>query len=550
MNRLFAKLRRRLRHGEEGLSLIEMMVAVLLLGVAVLALASTSITSLINLRQARDREAATNAASARIEEVRALDFEDIVLSPTDPDATALGGCFDGEPVVTNTRPTTVDAATTVDLGTGHPEVDVRTYITWFQTAGDADCAGANDAERVAKRLTVEAIWVDGETRTVRQDTIVAKAERGLPVPDFDVSPPGGAVNFTPDHVAATTEKCVRHQLRNLGAEDAYDWSLDTVTGSIAPPSPAGPSSFTARNPAWSARAYFEYPALASSDEPPAGAEVMTDFDANGRPETTQRVAEGDTANIWLCWQPPTGEPEGTIFSATMSVHSLFDGNRSEAVSHTVSVNRQGELYYLYDPNDSAAHDRGTPQGSGVVILPYVMGPLQPDNPSSVANLGIINYGDPQLSDWDRNLDPLDQAGVWLPGGAANSDLDLVWHRQFPESTVLASTATLELWVATSAALDGAPSNSAQQLNITIQRIKENESALDNPGGTLLQHTEPWTDDVEGWKKLTIPLNFGGNVTIGENKYLRLQISCAGSVSDCNVAYDNVAHPSVLIVERL
>jgi type II secretory pathway pseudopilin PulG len=73
---------------EDGLGLIEVMVATFILGVALLALASVGTTSLVSLRVTRDREQATNAASAAIEAARSRDFSGLALAPSSVDLIA------------------------------------------------------------------------------------------------------------------------------------------------------------------------------------------------------------------------------------------------------------------------------------------------------------------------------------------------------------------------------------------------------------------------------------------------------------------------------
>jgi Tfp pilus assembly protein PilV len=81
---------RRLRdHDEEGLSLVEIMVAAFILSVALLALASTATSSLISLSVSLGRQEAMDAASAMIEDLRRTNYAVVALDASDPNVAAL-----------------------------------------------------------------------------------------------------------------------------------------------------------------------------------------------------------------------------------------------------------------------------------------------------------------------------------------------------------------------------------------------------------------------------------------------------------------------------
>lgn len=535
---------------EDGLTLIEVMLAVFVLAVAVLAIAAVATTSLASLRQSRDREAATNAASATIEQVRARDWSDIVLDPADPGVAALGGCFEGEPVVANAGPTDpVPFETTVG------RITVRTYITWEQSGGtDADCTGADDAERVAKRVTTVATWTDGGVvRTVRETTIVAQAARGLPVPDFKLSPATGALTFTENDVADGVEKCVRHSLRNLGATDRYDWEIALVSGDIGPPLKVSGSEFQSTNGNWTIRAYLGYPPSGTASPPP-DAELMTDLDGNGRPEAETPVPENDTADLWICYEPKEDGPKvGVQFTTEVTVHSRFAPARTESVTHDVRVADVGLALYLFDPDDTQDHERGTTRGSKLTISPYLMGPEQAAQPEILGTA---------LHDWDTNLDPDRKPGVRLVRGG-DAARDLIWHEQFTTTTTLQRRATLVLWVATTASLTDPSAAPAvtQVLDISTVRLHSNEkNVLQSLASRTVSYVQGSSsagssdvtvryDPTTGWTELTIPLDFGTTPTFDTNQFLELRVHCgAASAADCHVAYDHRTFASRLVVE--
>ncbi|MEX0651804.1 MAG: prepilin-type N-terminal cleavage/methylation domain-containing protein, partial [Actinomycetota bacterium] len=138
---------------EEGITLVEVIIAMFILSVALLAMASTATSSLISLAGSRDREQATNAASAAIERARALDFTDLVVPatpavsglPTDIQAlfSITGDCADAEQIV---RDAAATGGVTLEEAVGHNELfTVYTIVTW----ADEPCgATAGDLKRV------------------------------------------------------------------------------------------------------------------------------------------------------------------------------------------------------------------------------------------------------------------------------------------------------------------------------------------------------------------------------------------------------------------
>lgn len=521
---------------EDGISLVEMMFAILLLAVAIMALATTAVVGLTNLRSARDREEATNAASAAIEAIRTGQYDQIFMDPSDPNVTALGGCYEGEPVASNAVASPIQVESTND------QVSLRTYVTWFQSTDDADCSGVNDEERLAKRVTVIAEWNDGQfVRSVREDTIVAPAGRGLPVPDFDLNPTTAAINFDPDDVAAAETKCQRHQLRNLGAEDSYDWDLTSVDPSVGPPFKATPTSFKTADNNWEVEAYFQFPGSSTASTPDPtdpDTQAMTDLDANGRPETTVRVPGSGVANVWFCWTPASSVTVGDAFDAVLTMHSLFDGNRIESVTHSVGVSETPVRLFLFDHDDSTAHARaGRVRAGTFEPEPFPMGP-EDGIVGSTDNLGAT------LFDWDTNIDSGANPGIVLPAGEPN--LAGVWDEQWGGPTTVERAATLTLYVASPLALGaGAPTGQTLRLGIDLQRLEHNEK-LD----AHLVTVSPVAVNVAatGWTRVEIPIDLLSEQEFAASQFLRVQVSClATSDAACHIAYDNTTYASNLAV---
>lgn len=546
---------RRARDGEDGLSLAELMVAIFVLSVGVLALAGVAGQSLVSLRQSRDREQATDAASAAIEAVRALPYERINLLASDPDLPAgLGGCFEDEPLATTSLPGNAIDAFRHTAG-NFDDIVVDTYITYLDVGDDDTCTDP-DHDRTAKHVTVVATWETGGVgSSVRVDTVVADAGRGLPIPEFDLSPTAVPLNFSPAERDARTEKCIPHVLRNLGDDDTYDWVLTKALGESH--SFVTPSEYVlpgATPPKYRVRALFEHPTQPTPPDPAGitdeatlaamGLELMKDANANLRPEITpsSTVPAGDKARMWFCYKPGN-VADGKSITFLETVHSVFDENQTVQVTHEVTVGLAGRNLHLFDPDDSAAHARDPGQ-------PYLMGPLGPDQP---AVLGTT------LFDWDQPDGlPATRAGTRASG------TDLRWHHQFTGATTLQPSVQLVFSTATRDALDNGVLDSpvpVVRLDIELERLRKNERSFPTPeviwsSSALAAASSPtvedgrfaYSHDTAGWKQHVLDIDLGGTATFEAEQYLRLRVSCrADSEAECHVAYDNDNHPSRLVV---
>jgi len=164
--------------GEAGLSVMEVVVSAAILATSLLAVAGLLTTSLATLRDARDRQLATVAASRALESARALTFDDLVMAsvdapPTgtfDPDGDAAG--LTAEVVCHNLL---TDCLRSSGAVVGDPywsavdALTLRTYVTWVPAASTGGVPG------LAKRITAVATWhARAQDRELRQSTIVAR----------------------------------------------------------------------------------------------------------------------------------------------------------------------------------------------------------------------------------------------------------------------------------------------------------------------------------------------------------------------------------------
>ena len=159
---------------EAGLTLIEMMVAILVIGVVLMAMAATAIAAQRSMQTSERVVRATQLGNEVLETYLARDFEDLGVYANDA-TTAFGAAttYDGAELVIFPQPVTPDyervprAFEPFDDRDGVAYV-ARTAVVW---ASDTDPAVADQF----KRIIVELTWqVRGEPRTSVVEALVAR----------------------------------------------------------------------------------------------------------------------------------------------------------------------------------------------------------------------------------------------------------------------------------------------------------------------------------------------------------------------------------------
>ena len=395
---------------EEGLTLVELMVAMFFLSVAVLSIASVAQSSLTSLRVSRGRQQATDAASAAIEGVRSLVYSDIIVLTSSVTAGhGLTGAnprsFDPDgtgPLANETfaESTLGDVDFETNAGT-NGEIRVRTYVTW------------TDASRSAKRVTAIALWTDGHVREVRQMTVVVPATRGLPAPQFSSDP---AASF--DRVSPTTvtppDGCLSHTIRNIGGPDTYDWTIEAAGQTVAK---ATASELRVSN-GWDAEGYLQVTAGAKTS-PPVAADLMLDADGNGAPERNQSVNTGGTAYFTVCYSPSGTGTFNANPTFTVRLRSRFDPRVEAVLSHEILAELSGYTLYQY-------------QGAKNQRVNLAMG-------TAVPAAGV-------LADLDDNAADKGIQGMSMKRGTALDEMNWVWTLDETGPVVL-NSARWSFWYA-------------------------------------------------------------------------------------------------------
>lgn len=556
------RLRRRwwrLTAAEDGLGLIELVMAMFIMAVALTALASVVLSSIVSLRDTRDREQATNTATAAIEHLRARDFRDL-LHDADTDLTTLPAdvqtqldvegtqCLAAEPLVTDA---VGDPAPVHQVGGDQDRFDVYTVITYL----DEETSECSDGviNRDLKRVVSLARWEDrGEVSWVRQETQIAAADRGLPVPNFRLRPAEQTLVMTSSEAEGSTRACLPHQLRNLGAADSYEWAL-TDTNKDGSPLRASETAYetpgSSDNQHWVLEGYLELDPDDSSV--PADDAIMSDPDGTGRMHSDVTVPSGEEARFTICYEAASDESEA--FDLDITVFSRFDGRRTAESVHSVSVTGAPTNLYLLDWNDFEAHDRCVEQGGGCDYEPYPMTHDLDGGTQSHRRIGTADYTDPAESNWSTEVvSDDDLPGTRLQQGEVGTEATIstaAWHYQFAEARTLEPNPVATLWVAppsglpaTGEALD-APVYTT--LDLRIDGLAKNEKTVvwDGAGTSTQVEVEHTSQD---WQQIDVELPGSEQVDFSVDEFLRLRVTCLeASDEDCNIAYDNTDFPSVL-----
>jgi type II secretory pathway pseudopilin PulG len=178
---------------EEGLSLVEMMIAMLIVGVVLMSMASVAIASMRSVQTSERVTRATQLGSELLESALALPYDDLGLYTTDAMTGWGGTTFEGDDLVLFPDALTPDprvpSATATLVRDGITYV-ARTAVVWV----DAD---TTDAAQDYKRVIVQLEWqVRGDQRSARVEALRAPGPADQPltvtvVPDVVYLEPSG-----------------------------------------------------------------------------------------------------------------------------------------------------------------------------------------------------------------------------------------------------------------------------------------------------------------------------------------------------------------------
>ena len=178
MNPLKTRPRVQVVDDQEGLTIIEMVIALTIISTSFLALSFVLFGAIDAFAAARIRSSFVEIANGEIEEIRSLPYESAGVLTTDPNfSTAYpGGQFEGRDPVTVTAtvaPAAVSVVSTAPVSGLPVPYTVRRWITWTDATGGAG--------HVMKRITLQVEWREGDAdRSFRLVSIYYPGSLGPP----------------------------------------------------------------------------------------------------------------------------------------------------------------------------------------------------------------------------------------------------------------------------------------------------------------------------------------------------------------------------------
>jgi type II secretory pathway pseudopilin PulG len=220
MMRILEKVRRRLA-GDEGFTLVEAMVSITILAVGAFTIAQAMLFGLGSTGLSRQRLAARAALDQQMEEARALNYDNLVLSdgsnlthstdPNNPDYWINqtnqtydpdgSGSMSPEPLVRVAGASPALSHYQNPYTNGGSTYEVYRYVTWYDSPQDglgaADAAdgnnnGVSDANgQDAKRVTVVVVWtnnVTGAKSSLSESSLFSDGQINYKAPTHNAAP--------------------------------------------------------------------------------------------------------------------------------------------------------------------------------------------------------------------------------------------------------------------------------------------------------------------------------------------------------------------------
>lgn len=530
------------RRDDEGMTLIELLIAVFILAVAILALAASATASLTSLRTSRDRDRATAAASAALEAARQYDYHQLAMDKAGPadfdhnpdDAVAAEPTVrsDSAPISPySCSPTT--AGCWFDFSAYQGKLTVSTYVTWYD---DPELA---DSTKDGKRVTASVTWTEHDnTREVRQSTVVAEADRGLGIPDFEVTQKDQAATAPPE-----TNVCFDHLLQNFGAADTYDfWVEQNKQSQQLYLDVQSKNHEDQPSRKWRARAWLgpnaddEADAALDSGSPEtygSPTRMKDSSDGDPRLESQTTVAHNESVALTICYSPlniGSGAwnvvPQTHTFDVKIRSHfetTIDPSATGESLTHTITVDNTNIGLFLKDDLDDLAEKA-----------------MRADTPTRLA-----------LPDYDTTTDENDpnNPGVDVPGWYLARGSIVRWsdNSRFLKKDTPVETVTVEFWTSWRDAILYGTTQKGDLAYEVQADVFDGATPIASSDKVLVSYSHTQA----GWLKQSVTLTFASGTVIPENNWLRIAIGCVspttGSGKNCHVAYDTEQLPAQVTV---
>lgn len=500
----------RISRREGGFSVIEVVAAFGIFALISTALAFTTISGYRAARDTRFFQQATALGNEAVEELRDLSYSQLVMKTSDAagDPYRLGSCsgLTGTHFLDpdGTGPMSCETLITVGNGAGvspHATTEtvdgkqytVRRYVTWV----DSTTQGGTGQDY--KRISVLVEWQSNESlKSFRTSTLITEARRGLPLPEFDLTPETQSKSVEPGETVVFA-----HSVRNLGITDVYDLSLSGV--------PVGRD--------WTIRFYKDQGEIGVLDGPDV--QLTTDTNDTGVLDTGT-VITNETVHLLVVWDLPESEPDDST-TVTLTATSGARSTEFRTAADELTVGGAVGL-------DLSLHNRSTePTGNTSSTTDMPMDATAP----TVSTL--YKYSTDLYSAYPGRYVDKSSSG----DGTSDKSYMANWVYQVPSQTKLDGQGTLEMWVA----MKDLKCDKTPSFTFWVR----DRGSLTSHTGTLLA-TGSATSPASGsepcnFRKVTANFNIN-NYTIDTNRYLELKIRNNEASEDAILlAYDTTTYPA-------
>lgn len=531
---------------DAGFTLVEVMVAIGMATVVLTGFAYASTSTVQAMHMARLNQQGADLATAQLEQMRTRSFGSLGHDPSGiaPDPHLSGGNYQGEPLVKVTGGLKPQISTTTQNGFAYT---VYTYVTQI-----ADVVGADN-----RRVTVIVEWAAyGATHSKVMSTTITQSARGLPLPEFKLTPVGpSTVTVNP-----TATAVFGFLLTNQGAPDQFNITT-SLSGSTL---------------------YLDNGDGVYSE---ADTSLMTDHNGDGTPDTGRvepkgsvgfwvvRVVPVDTPNSVTNWDVlATSATQASVSSSLRSVLVVTSAvitpsatpSPSASISSTPTPSSSPTVSSSPSPTSSsdvceAAVSMPTPatvtgysrkaytlHNSGTTSWPTLPLPATGAIPGSTAkfpmymDLAAVSIpASRDLPDFSTDLVPSSSGRLLYTGGSfastsASQVLNFITQNAGRSYT---GSVVLRLWVK--------PATSEESIALTaqLQTYKTNNGSTSAVGSASQVSFSDF--ECNGWQEVW--WQFGGVSVAGANKtVLGVRIWNSGS-HKVQVAYDHGLYPATFTV---
>jgi type II secretory pathway pseudopilin PulG len=514
---------RAVRFGEGGFTLVEAVVALVVLALIFSALVAVSISAVRASLYSRQNQQAADLVGQRIEALRPLSIETLANVATDLSGDArvqnCGGqpCIDPgtgvkEDLVLDPNGSVTPHITTVSSTTSN---QTRYTVATYVTVPDGQDANYQ------RRVTVFVTWTNTTGSHTRSDsTIISYGTRGLPLPYFKFVP----MSATSMSVNPGARLSFGYTLINQGAPD--HWNINATDS-------AGNS--------WT----FVFNNGPNFYDPATDTTPVTDTTSDGVIDTGL-VQPGTSVSFWAYRDVPTSEAAG---SSTLTVTVTSVGQPTASSAAATLVDTASVVNGVITPSPTASSTPSTAPASDCVMPSPVPTASGADStyslPAYTLHNGLTAGPSVDLSQlamdrtspyastlypYSTNLSPAN-GRVVLPGGTSSSTTASQyadWRYQFASNRSVSGTATLTFWVA----------SSASSLNLTAYLYAMTSTGASGKYKTNLVQTVAISVPAftcTGFQQWVVAIPTGSR-TLSANDYIGVRIVNGGSVP-VTLAYD-------------